>query len=189
LQLSLLNNDLPPRFPLSDDTDFPFLLFNKGQLTKMSDYDQFLPHESGQGMTEDVVPLEPQVDQIHHHTTTTLSWPSDLIHPHQQYASNEGGSTDQPAPHYPQQLQQEIPQSGTVGIQEYPSSNVAMYAPHGFYTPEFLSASKYDIPEELIRVPTGHSVLDTDHVVEDFGRTYHGYKAGKYLIPNDAVRR
>lgn len=165
--------------------DFLFLFLNEAQLTKMPNHNQFLPHESGRGKTEDDAPLEPQ---IHHHGTTTLSWSSDRIYPHQQCASNDGSSACQSAPDYSPQLQQQLPQSRAVGVQEYPSSNVAMLSSHGFYTPEFLSAYTYDIPEELIRVPTGQSVLDADHVVEDFGRTYHGYKAGKYLIPNDAVR-
>jgi hypothetical protein len=26
-------------------------------------------------------------------------------------------------------------------------------------------------------------------MVQEFGRTYHGYKAGKYILPNDEVPR
>ncbi|KAH8649278.1 S-adenosyl-L-methionine-dependent methyltransferase [Xylariales sp. PMI_506] len=59
------------------------------------------------------------------------------------------------------------------------------YNPDGFFIP----TNSLDIPEELIRVPTGSSVIDTESVVGDFGRTYHGYKEGKYLLPNDAAEQ
>lgn len=48
--------------------------------------------------------------------------------------------------------------------------------------------STYAIPKELIRVRTGGSILETDSVIGQFGRSYHGYKEGKYLLPNDFVR-
>lgn len=37
------------------------------------------------------------------------------------------------------------------------------------------------------RVPTGESVIDTAAVFDDSGRSYHGYKQGKYFLPNDGV--
>jgi hypothetical protein len=46
----------------------------------------------------------------------------------------------------------------------------------------------YNIPKELTRMRTGDSILETDSVIGHFGRTYHGYKEGKYLFPNDFVR-
>lgn len=37
------------------------------------------------------------------------------------------------------------------------------------------------------RTPEGKSVIDPDSVLGDSGRWYHGYKDGKYLLPNDSV--
>lgn len=45
-----------------------------------------------------------------------------------------------------------------------------------------------DIPAEFTRVQTGESVLDSSAVWYDNGRSYHSYKEGKYLLPNDGVR-
>lgn len=41
-------------------------------------------------------------------------------------------------------------------------------------------------PNELNR-STSASILDTESVTEEMGRTYHGYKEGKYFLPNDGV--
>lgn len=35
--------------------------------------------------------------------------------------------------------------------------------------------------------PDGTSVVDPDSILDESGRLYHGYKDGKYLLPNDAV--
>jgi hypothetical protein len=43
------------------------------------------------------------------------------------------------------------------------------------------------IPSEFLRTPSGSSVIDTESITDDSGRTYHGYKEGKYTLPNDAV--
>jgi hypothetical protein len=42
-------------------------------------------------------------------------------------------------------------------------------------------------PEHNKRVPTGESVIDTAAVFDDSGRSFHGYKEGKYFLPNDGV--
>ena len=42
------------------------------------------------------------------------------------------------------------------------------------------------IAEELLHVPTGSTVPDPNSVVGESGRSYHGYKEGSYLLPNDA---
>lgn len=47
---------------------------------------------------------------------------------------------------------------------------------------------QFPIPEELIRIPDGSSISEPDAVLAENGRTYHGYKEGKYFLPNDAVR-
>lgn len=43
------------------------------------------------------------------------------------------------------------------------------------------------MPAEWQRESSGASVVEPNSVVEDNGRTYHGYKEGKYYLPNDAV--
>lgn len=35
---------------------------------------------------------------------------------------------------------------------------------------------------------SGQSVYDAESVVGESGNLYHGYKQGKYFLPNDAVR-
>ncbi|KAH8655276.1 S-adenosyl-L-methionine-dependent methyltransferase [Xylariales sp. PMI_506] len=39
------------------------------------------------------------------------------------------------------------------------------------------------------RTPTGGSVVKPDSVLGDSGRLYHGYKDGKYFLPNDAAEQ
>lgn len=39
----------------------------------------------------------------------------------------------------------------------------------------------------LGRTPGGNSVVEPDSVLGESGRLYHGYKQGKYFLPNDAV--
>ncbi|KAH8678277.1 S-adenosyl-L-methionine-dependent methyltransferase [Xylariales sp. PMI_506] len=58
--------------------------------------------------------------------------------------------------------------------------------PDGYFIPHAYNPDPYPDP---IHIPTGSSVIDTDSVVGDFGRTYHGYKEGKYLLPNDAAEQ
>jgi hypothetical protein len=41
--------------------------------------------------------------------------------------------------------------------------------------------------EHLHRAPSGYSVIDVNSVYDDSGRSFHGYKQGKYFLPNDAV--
>jgi hypothetical protein len=45
----------------------------------------------------------------------------------------------------------------------------------------------YPVPAEFTRTPTGSSVYDPESILGESGRTYHGYKDGKYFLPNDAV--
>lgn len=59
------------------------------------------------------------------------------------------------------------------------------------YTPDrnFAVVANDLINATLGRVPDGHSVIEPDSVLDESGRLYHGYKSGKYFLPNDAVRR
>jgi len=45
------------------------------------------------------------------------------------------------------------------------------------------------IDEGLLRMPTGSTIPDPTSVLGESGRTYHGYKEGSYLMPNDAAEQ
>ncbi|KAK7993112.1 hypothetical protein PG991_016291 [Apiospora marii] len=45
------------------------------------------------------------------------------------------------------------------------------------------------MPGEWHRESSGSSVVEPNSVTEDNGRTYHGYKEGRYFAPNDAVQQ
>jgi hypothetical protein len=68
------------------------------------------------------------------------------------------------------------------------SQDIPMPSIEGTYTAEGFFIPSYEFPPELDRIPSGCSVLDVESITGDFGRTYHGYKEGKYLFPNDGVR-
>ncbi|KAI4597726.1 hypothetical protein KJ359_004001 [Pestalotiopsis sp. 9143b] len=46
---------------------------------------------------------------------------------------------------------------------------------------------QFPIPEELRRIPDGSSVSEADAVLAENGRTYHGYKEGRYFLSNDPM--
>jgi hypothetical protein len=57
-----------------------------------------------------------------------------------------------------------------------------------FYEENVIEAHHdFHIPEELFRVPTGSTIAEPESVVGLSGRTYHGYKEGRYMLPNDGV--
>lgn len=43
------------------------------------------------------------------------------------------------------------------------------------------------MPAGVPREPTGSTIVEPDSVFDDSGRSFHGYKEGKYFLPNDAV--
>ncbi|KAK7959933.1 S-adenosyl-L-methionine-dependent methyltransferase [Apiospora aurea] len=45
------------------------------------------------------------------------------------------------------------------------------------------------LPVEWYRESGGSSVIEPNSVTEDNSRTYHGYKEGKYFLPNDAAEQ
>jgi hypothetical protein len=57
----------------------------------------------------------------------------------------------------------------------------------------YANASDFTRPERGLdhshtySVPTGESVIDNAAVFDDSGRSFHGYKEGKYFMPNDGV--
>jgi hypothetical protein len=54
--------------------------------------------------------------------------------------------------------------------------------------PSFAEQANAPINASLSRTADGRSVIEPDSVLGESGRLYHGYKEGKYLLPNDAVR-
>lgn len=54
--------------------------------------------------------------------------------------------------------------------------------------PEFANVANDMVNKALGRTPNGNSVLEPDSVLGESGRLYHGFKHGKYFLPNDAVR-
>ncbi|KAH6656078.1 S-adenosyl-L-methionine-dependent methyltransferase [Truncatella angustata] len=55
--------------------------------------------------------------------------------------------------------------------------------------PDFAKIANDLINKALDRKPGGSSVVEPDSVLDESGRLYHGYKEGKYLLPNDAAYR
>ncbi|KAH8659837.1 hypothetical protein BX600DRAFT_438076 [Xylariales sp. PMI_506] len=51
---------------------------------------------------------------------------------------------------------------------------------------DFAAVANDLVNETLDRTPTGGSVVDPDSVIGESHRLYHGYKEGKYILPNDA---
>ncbi|KAI1866769.1 hypothetical protein JX265_001142 [Neoarthrinium moseri] len=55
--------------------------------------------------------------------------------------------------------------------------------------PDFAKRANDLINASLGRTPGGTSVVEPDSVLEEWGRLYHGYKEGSYLLPNDAAEQ
>lgn len=68
-----------------------------------------------------------------------------------------------------------------------PSSSGSFYAAQAVPQPDFAGRANALINASLGRTPDGMSVIDPDSILDESGRLYHGYKDGKYLLPNDAV--
>ncbi|KAK8112809.1 hypothetical protein PG984_013335, partial [Apiospora sp. TS-2023a] len=45
------------------------------------------------------------------------------------------------------------------------------------------------MPADVPREPTGSTIVEPDSVFDDSGRSFHGYKEGKYFLPNDAAEQ
>lgn len=126
-----------------------------------------------------------------------------------EMAANNGNSTDtdhgnQDAKWYPQiPLPSELinsyqtrpqllhPEAATAAspssLDHQSSSYTEGYSPHFARDANFAAAANDLINQSLGRTPGGTSVVEPDSVLGESGRLYHGYKEGKYFIPNDAV--
>jgi hypothetical protein len=124
-------------------------------------------------------------------------------------AANNGNSTDtdrgnQDAKWYPQiPLPSELinsyqtrpqllyPEAATAAspssLDHQSSSYTEGYSPHFTRDTNFAAVANDLINQSLGRTPGGTSVVEPDSVLGESGRLYHGYKEGKYFIPNDAV--
>ncbi|KAH8649920.1 S-adenosyl-L-methionine-dependent methyltransferase [Xylariales sp. PMI_506] len=56
-------------------------------------------------------------------------------------------------------------------------------------SPGFATAANGLINKILDRTPSGGSVVEPDSVLGDSQRLYHGYKEGRYFLPNDAAEQ
>lgn len=54
--------------------------------------------------------------------------------------------------------------------------------------PVLMIPEDFPLFDEFTRTNSGASVNEPDSVAWENGRTYHGYKEGKYYLHNDAVR-
>lgn len=59
--------------------------------------------------------------------------------------------------------------------------------PTPYQDPDFAKRANDLINQALGRTAGGTSVIEPDSILGESGRLYHGYKDGKYLLPNDAV--
>lgn len=73
--------------------------------------------------------------------------------------------------------------SSFTGIHEYLDGSVR----NSDRDPNFALKANELINQMLGRTLSGSSVIEPDSVLDDSGRLYHGYKDGKYYLPNDAV--
>jgi hypothetical protein len=78
--------------------------------------------------------------------------------------------------------------SATTGVDRVPAEFAGV--PHSQYGhTDYPTHTDLDvIPAEFTRIQTGESILDSSAVWYENGRSYHSYKEGKYLLPNDGVR-
>ncbi|KAH8680698.1 S-adenosyl-L-methionine-dependent methyltransferase [Xylariales sp. PMI_506] len=56
-------------------------------------------------------------------------------------------------------------------------------------TPSYAEFANNLVNERLGRTPSGGSVVEPNSVLGESGRLYHGYKDGKYFLPNDAAEQ
>lgn len=70
-------------------------------------------------------------------------------------------------------------------LESLPDSMFLPYVPSARLS--FAEHADDKINAALNRTPVGTSVVDPDSVLGESGRLYHGYKEGKYFLPNDAV--
>ncbi|KAK6070512.1 methyltransferase domain-containing protein [Seiridium cupressi] len=84
---------------------------------------------------------------------------------------------------------EDLPVAGQrLGAYEEPSYRPVAQA-GGSSTPSFAQVANDMINKSLRRRPGGTSIVEPDSVLGDSGRLYHGYKEGKYMLPNDAAEQ
>ncbi|KAH8669030.1 S-adenosyl-L-methionine-dependent methyltransferase [Xylariales sp. PMI_506] len=88
----------------------------------------------------------------------------------------------------PLHQQQQTVQTTTPALDSFsypPRSTIPQYNEN----PSFTDTANRLIDEILNRTPSGGSVVDPDSVIGESLRLYHGYKDGKYYLPNDAAEQ
>jgi hypothetical protein len=129
-------------------------------------------------------------------------WPERDPARHTTYDGEDLGKRPDQAPTpimpFPSQLVQlshmELPASYSVGgelpladpnLESLPDSMLLPYGPSAGLS--FAEQANDMVNAALNRAPGGTSVVDPESVLGDSGRLYHGFKEGKYFLPNDAV--
>ncbi|KAH6655834.1 S-adenosyl-L-methionine-dependent methyltransferase [Truncatella angustata] len=70
-----------------------------------------------------------------------------------------------------------------------PESDGLLHPHHSGPHANFAERANALVNATLGRTPDGASVIDPDSILDESGRLYHGYKDGKYLLPNDAAEQ
>lgn len=77
-------------------------------------------------------------------------------------------------------------QSGTTRAPIFPSQLLPA-TPNTLQASIHAGQSSFNMPEELIRIPSGASVQTHDFILEATGRSYQSFREGRYFLPNDPV--
>ncbi|KAH8662452.1 S-adenosyl-L-methionine-dependent methyltransferase [Xylariales sp. PMI_506] len=100
------------------------------------------------------------------------------------------GSYDELSPpaHFSLEDMSILSQIGDIPMPETMSFASDKSAPK-YYDPDFSIVANGLINQSLDRTPSGGSVVDPESVIGESHRLYHGYKEGKYFMPNDAAEQ
>ncbi|KAH8674162.1 S-adenosyl-L-methionine-dependent methyltransferase [Xylariales sp. PMI_506] len=101
---------------------------------------------------------------------------------------NSYGTVLAPRPVFSESISAPIQQATAAATLDTPSQTAAETYPQG-HDPSFAVTANHLINEILNRTPTGDSVVDPDSIIGESLRLYHGYKDGKYFLPNDAAEQ
>jgi hypothetical protein len=97
---------------------------------------------------------------------------------------------------FPSELLPRVPSTQSLSSQQLPpqhGDNLGPYESHGSHgetstSPHSVPVVPYEYGTEPNRlVSAGTSIVEPGSVADINGRTYHGYKEGKYFLPNDPV--
>ncbi|KAH8651155.1 S-adenosyl-L-methionine-dependent methyltransferase [Xylariales sp. PMI_506] len=110
--------------------------------------------------------------------------------PDQLRGSGASTSPSAPAHLYMEDISTIIQSPGTIFDSGFQSPGPSqMYDWFPLQDRHIISAANDRINQDLERTPSGGSIVEPDSVIGESGRLYHGYKEGKYFMPNDAAEQ